>query len=141
MPNYFPTQRSSELRAAKRKRDDHQCKRYRPALDVRIFDRQRIGDGYECADTCTRNKPPDHELRHVRRQRGKGHAGRQQSQAGESHRAPSDTVSQWAQDQATPRHAYDADRERSEEHTSELQSLMRISYAVFCLKKKIKTKQ
>src|SRR3546814_5820749 len=44
---------------------------------------------------------------------------------------------------------YDADRtilngvsfavgagERSEEHTSELQSLMRISYAVFCLKKK-----
>src|SRR3546814_4656395 len=28
------------------------------------------------------------------------------------------------------------DRERSEEHTSELQSLMRISYAVFCLKKK-----
>src|SRR3546814_2541250 len=26
--------------------------------------------------------------------------------------------------------------ERSEEHTSELQSLMRISYAVFCLKKK-----
>src|SRR3546814_8952838 len=31
-----------------------------------------------------------------------------------------------------------ADRQqRSEEHTSELQSLMRISYAVFCLKKKI----
>src|SRR3546814_1129560 len=28
------------------------------------------------------------------------------------------------------------DFERSEEHTSELQSLMRISYAVFCLKKK-----
>src|SRR3546814_2378191 len=30
------------------------------------------------------------------------------------------------------------DRQRSEEHTSELQSLMRISYAVFCLKKKKK---
>src|SRR3546814_6450622 len=30
---------------------------------------------------------------------------------------------------------------RSEEHTSELQSLMRISYAVFCLKKKISTIQ
>src|SRR3546814_4366492 len=29
------------------------------------------------------------------------------------------------------------DRERSEEHTSELQSLLRISYAVFCLKQKI----
>src|SRR3546814_9801984 len=32
-------------------------------------------------------------------------------------------------------------RLRSEEHTSELQSLMRISYAVFCLKKKKKTRQ
>src|SRR3546814_3443314 len=30
--------------------------------------------------------------------------------------------------------------DRSEEHTSELQSLMRISYAVFCLKKKTITK-
>src|SRR3546814_9748864 len=30
----------------------------------------------------------------------------------------------------------DAEHQRSEEHTSELQSLMRISYAVFCLKKK-----
>src|SRR3546814_4096513 len=32
-------------------------------------------------------------------------------------------------------------RRRSEEHTSELQSLMRISYAVFCLKKNKKKKQ
>src|SRR3546814_1474022 len=31
--------------------------------------------------------------------------------------------------------------DRSEEHTSELQSLMRISYAVFCLKKKRETTQ
>src|SRR3546814_9731146 len=31
-----------------------------------------------------------------------------------------------------------AEMDRSEEHTSELQSLMRISYAVFCLKKKKK---
>src|SRR3546814_4094685 len=39
-----------------------------------------------------------------------------------------------------PAEAIEPDRllmlERSEEHTSELQSLMRISYAVFCLKKK-----
>src|SRR3546814_9912423 len=34
-----------------------------------------------------------------------------------------------------------ADQQRSEEHTSELQSLMRISYAVFCLKKKKKEKK
>src|SRR3546814_2753570 len=34
------------------------------------------------------------------------------------------------------RHRRRGYRQRSEEHTSELQSLMRISYAVFCLKKK-----
>src|SRR3546814_9478655 len=33
-------------------------------------------------------------------------------------------------------HTTSSNRSRSEEHTSELQSLMRISYAVFCLKKK-----
>src|SRR3546814_10776849 len=33
-----------------------------------------------------------------------------------------------------------SNRSRSEEHTSELQSLMRISYAVFCLKQKKKNK-
>src|SRR3546814_6832703 len=37
----------------------------------------------------------------------------------------------WLVDRALPRMG-----RRSEEHTSELQSLMRISYAVFCLKKK-----
>src|SRR3546814_10338740 len=36
--------------------------------------------------------------------------------------------------------AIDGGQFRSEEHTSELQSLMRISYAVFCLKKKKQTK-
>src|SRR3546814_2529120 len=36
------------------------------------------------------------------------------------------------------RNSYQGTLARSEEHTSELQSLMRISYAVFCLKKKNK---
>src|SRR3546814_7039748 len=36
---------------------------------------------------------------------------------------------------------FNRDRPRSEEHTSELQSLMRISYAVFCLKKQKKYNQ
>src|SRR3546814_2328131 len=39
-----------------------------------------------------------------------------------------------------PEGAYPGTCRRSEEHTSELQSLMRISYAVFCLKKKKKKK-
>src|SRR3546814_6285229 len=38
-----------------------------------------------------------------------------------------------------PDRRFHQSRGRSEEHTSELQSLMRISYAVFCLKKKTKT--
>src|SRR3546814_2517156 len=37
-----------------------------------------------------------------------------------------------------PAHPGKVEQQRSEEHTSELQSLMRISYAVFCLKKKKK---
>src|SRR3546814_6735159 len=41
---------------------------------------------------------------------------------------------QWAGDR--PDRRDEVLRSRSEEHTSELQSLMRISYAVFCLKKK-----
>src|SRR3546814_9052898 len=38
--------------------------------------------------------------------------------------------------EATAHYKFDSGAHRSEEHTSELQSLMRISYAVFCLKKK-----
>src|SRR3546814_6884933 len=41
---------------------------------------------------------------------------------------------------ARPARRRDSTGDRSEEHTSELQSLMRISYAVFCLKKKKKKK-
>src|SRR3546814_11976815 len=41
-----------------------------------------------------------------------------------------------AQGPGLPRGGHVAAAPRSEEHTSELQSLMRISYAVFCLKKK-----
>src|SRR3546814_8906905 len=44
-------------------------------------------------------------------------------------------------DQAEPRAEYVGIQIRSEEHTSELQSLMRISYAVFCLKKQIHTQK
>src|SRR3546814_8716597 len=43
-------------------------------------------------------------------------------------------------DAADDDHGHERDR-RSEEHTSELQSLMRISYAVFCLKKTNNNKQ
>src|SRR3546814_4768036 len=45
-----------------------------------------------------------------------------------------------AQEQSNGEEASDQ-KQRSEEHTSELQSLMRISYAVFCLKKKTNNKR
>src|SRR3546814_7516777 len=55
------------------------------------------------------------------------------------------TVSQRRVRSMRSHHIYDPATDdpaaRSEEHTSELQSLMRISYAVFCLKKKNKTHQ
>src|SRR3546814_8340505 len=59
---------------------------------------------------------------------------------------PGDTDIDIGGDAVRPRKVARPDRGRqtilrSEEHTSELQSLMRISYAVFCLKKKKKTKR
>src|SRR3546814_7451588 len=46
-------------------------------------------------------------------------------------RSDAEAVTAWIETRTSPR-----GKQRSEEHTSELQSLMRISYAVFCLKKK-----
>src|SRR3546814_6569750 len=53
--------------------------------------------------------------------------------------SPTFMLQHWVRDRAGHRIALEpAGKRRSEEHTSELQSLMRISYAVFCLKKKKK---
>src|SRR3546814_6837680 len=70
--------------------------------------------------------------RRMRRQRRQAAAEQQaQDRASSRSREPHDrTPCSPAISQALP---------RSEEHTSELQSLMRISYAVFCLKKKTNT--
>src|SRR3546814_8216541 len=43
--------------------------------------------------------------------------------------------------EAPPFSSHTMQKERSEEHTSELKSLMRISYAVFCLKKQNRNKK
>src|SRR3546814_6451969 len=62
----------------------------------------------------------------------------------EANEAAIKLVRRWASDQGRPPErrviiTFDGSfHGRSEEHTSELQSLMRISYAVFCLKKKKK---
>src|SRR3546814_5209402 len=87
--------------------------------------------GAPCAVTLLReDRPP--QIHHVRRQRAEHGLGRAIHEF--------DGVGCLIQiDRALGlTHIFDEieEIERSEEHTSELQSLMRISYAVFCLKKK-----
>src|SRR3546814_6660876 len=55
-------------------------------------------------------------------------------------RSPARPLSAERREQGALR-GFEEELSRSEEHTSELQSLMRISYAVFCLKKKNKTNE
>src|SRR3546814_3692047 len=66
-----------------------------------------------------------------RRRQPRGRRVHRPLQAGRHHRGRD-------RDAGKARLRYRAQGDRSEEHTSELQSLMRISYAVFCLKKKKK---
>src|SRR3546814_5846891 len=61
------------------------------------------------------------------------HSGQPSGQAAGE---PRETAFHLAERLAALRFGVGLDEVRSEEHTSELQSLMRISYAVFCLKKK-----
>src|SRR3546814_5522235 len=85
-----------------------------------------------CSPFSRRGPSPAAEARSRRAQGGsRTRQGRSEAKDGEAvarARRP-------AQDSANSRGGLR--RGRSEEHTSELQSLMRISYAVFCLKKKI----
>src|SRR3546814_1544955 len=73
-------------------------------------------------------QPPRAERVQRVRRRGGGAVGRK------GHGAVTETLERLSQ--ALPAAFAAAAHVRSEEHTSELQSLMRISYAVFCLKKK-----
>src|SRR3546814_7183607 len=91
------------------------------------------------------------ESRSIRpRSDAQGRGGGGGRQRGTSHRSAASSSSVRASTQRRPPSASSSSFQngalvlsqsirRSEEHTSELQSLMRISYAVFCLKKKIKT--
>src|SRR3546814_2327075 len=68
------------------------------------------------------------------------HIAPEKSEAGRTIIGPCDptfALTTWLVGQRPqPTEGEDGDDQRSEEHTSELQSLMRNSYAVFCLKKK-----
>src|SRR3546814_5896065 len=69
------------------------------------------------------------QQRHRRRQQGQQQRAGTEFQRGDRQRLA-------ALDEALVERAEDRHQPRSEEHTSELQSPMRTSYAVFCLKKK-----
>src|SRR3546814_9250083 len=91
---------------------------------------QYDSDGWRSGDHARRTDPRDPPRAGTRRLEDRRH----RSLRGErSVRVRSACLA--ARDWRGPR---EAQRQRSEEHTSELQSLMRISYAVFCLKKKKK---
>src|SRR3546814_2356801 len=91
--------------------DPGAVRRFQPCRDCRVFPQQRV-------------------IGVVRRQFAHG-----LPDAGVDLRDWRNAVDQRAQVEARPADQY-RQPARSEEHTSELQSLMRISYAVFCLKKK-----
>src|SRR3546814_1216362 len=82
---------------------------------------ERTASGYRVYEACD-----VHTLRFIRRARDLGFLVKQIQEL----------LALW-RDRGRERTDVGAVASRSEEHTSELQSLMRISYAVFCLKKKI----
>src|SRR3546814_9748900 len=79
---------------------------------------------------------PSQDPKSRSRQRGSTISGTPQRRASGNARARVRAMSEWTTDVMGRRASSSTSGPRSEEHTSELQSLMRISYAVFCLKKK-----
>src|SRR3546814_8660269 len=78
----------------------------------------------------------DREGKHHARPRLLRSLRRQYENAGSDYRTDSQHGQLKSAQRAIQRLSLCGGQNRSEEHTSELQSLMRISYAVFCLKKK-----
>src|SRR3546814_1287696 len=115
---------SSDLRG-------HPLRRQQPVVHMR--DAERIEGKAEPAE-----REAEREQQRPRRlDRERGADPERRREAADDHAAAVEAVGQMPDrplqgDAAKDHHHH----ERSEEHTSELQSLMRISYAVFCLKKK-----
>src|SRR3546814_9400133 len=94
---------------------------------VTVFTANAQSSSHEAAPEWAAFRKADDSLQHV------------YNHVQEEYSSNQDFIRQLKKSQALWKEMRDADR--SEEHTSELQSLMRISYAVFCLKKKKKTKK
>src|SRR3546814_2786260 len=101
---------SSDLHAHSHRCEDNQQRIFRPGNTAHREKARRNYDGYRCCNIDQQLRKSSECIGLVKTVKGRSMCRRQQQ--GDA---------------------------RSEEHTSELQSLMRISYAVFCLKKKKKT--
>src|SRR3546814_2126585 len=102
--------------------------------DLHAAQDQRQGDVVEHAAVGEQAMVLEHHAHVAPVQRDAPAAHLHQVALGEQHRAATRALGQV--DQLEQGALAGAGMARSEEHTSELQSLMRISYAVFCLKKK-----
>src|SRR3546814_1838624 len=102
-----------------------------------LYDLQHAEDQH--AQARAHHAAGDQHAAHAEVDRAARHMGEDAGHAGARHlagrRSRRDGRRDAVEDQQRRRQKSAADP-RSEEHTSELQSLMRISYAVFCLKKK-----
>src|SRR3546814_4934840 len=87
------------------------------------------------SDVCSSDLPNDDRHHHLPQPRMRHVAQHPRDDPQRRHRAACGRISQNAAIACASRTADRTRGHRSEEHTSELQSLMRISYAVFCLKK------
>src|SRR3546814_10267360 len=104
----------------------------------RIFDGQRGREGDHTPHSDAAEKAEQAEHFRPATERAADHRGTEDRDAEREQAAPFHALAQRTHQRGADHHAGEraACEERSEEHTSELQSLMRISYAVFCLKKK-----
>src|SRR3546814_1043497 len=90
--------------------------------------------GFDAGDGAPPQSSPPEKLR---RQHRENEAAPVERPVGPRHPGPQSGAKPFlAQPGGEPAGGMEVGEYRSEEHTSELQSLMRISYAVFCLKKK-----
>src|SRR3546814_1903319 len=96
-------------------------------------------DRHVLTHSCPTRRSSELRVRSLPTPANAGHTGLRNDVAAGTHASGIGDGSTYWSSLGGSRAVIPAGLDRSEEHTSELQSLMRISYAVFCLKKKITT--
>src|SRR3546814_8309278 len=102
---------------------------------------RKLGRGVQRRNGCQERRDGRHEIALARTQRPAGSTNDRHVKRGKTDRREGEIRGSNPCRRSDDREPGAFSRQRSEEHTYELQSLMRISYAVFCLKKKKKSKK